>query len=165
MQEIWIGYEVINNVRVLYMWQDQISSRIQLYWDNCISLKSMRGEVGRGRMCTTCEASLNRAKHVNVLVSCGVEMCCQWTLSVPVWTAEKLQVLSQTREIMSRNSRKRHCSLWRWKLLKTAKIHQQRHQGKMKMAKVHTVLISDQLVMIEQIINETDIHTVQSIPQ
>jgi hypothetical protein len=35
----------------------------------------------------------------------------------------------------------------------------------MKMAKVHTVLISVQLVMIEQIINETDIHTVQSIPQ
>jgi hypothetical protein len=35
----------------------------------------------------------------------------------------------------------------------------------MKMAKVHAVLISDQLVMIEQIINETGIYTVQSIPQ
>jgi len=71
----------------------------------------------------------------------------------------------QTRKIMSRDSHKPHCSLWRWKLLKTAKIHQQRHEGKMKIAKVHTVLISDQLVMIDQIINETGIHTVQSIPQ
>jgi hypothetical protein len=46
-----------------------------------------------------------------------------------------------------------------------AKIHEQQHEGKMKIAKVHTVLISDQLVMIEQIINENGIHTVQSIPQ
>jgi hypothetical protein len=46
-----------------------------------------------------------------------------------------------------------------------AKIHQQHNQGKTKMAEVHTVLISDQLVMIEQIINEIGIHTVQSILQ
>ena len=165
MLEIWISYEVIKNVTVLDMWQDQIYYRIQLYWDNCISCKSMRGEGGRSRMCTTCEASLSRVKHVSGLVSCGVAVRCQWTLSVSVWTAEKHQVLSQTREIMSRNSHKPDGSLWRWKLLKTAKTHQQQHQGKLKMAEVHAVLISDQLVMIEQIINETGIHTVQSIPQ
>jgi hypothetical protein len=37
-----------------------------------------------------------------------------------------------------------------------AKIHQQQHQGMMKMAKAMT---QDELVMIEQIANETGIHT------